>query len=124
VSKEGNLALKQAAFRRFQLQSIAIKPVKDCGEALDLLVEGLRKDEYVVHIHETHVIGQARHHQFHNACKLAGSVGEAKAKNLEAPLPFTRDKSCLIVVALIYLGLPVTPTEVTGREEFASVQGI
>jgi len=41
MSKEGNLALKQAAFGRFQFQSIAIKPVKDSSEALEMLVKGL-----------------------------------------------------------------------------------
>jgi len=124
VSKEGNLALEQAAFRRFQFQSIAVKPVKDSGEAIEMLVKGLRKDEYVVQIYETHVIRQARHYQFHDACELARSIGKTEAKNLKAPLPFSHDKSSLVTVVLIYLGLPVTPTEVTSREEFASVQGI
>ena len=63
-----------------------------------MLIKGLREDEYVVQIHETHVIGQARHHQFHNACELAGSI--------EMPLPFSRDNSSLVAVTLIDLRLP------------------
>ena len=90
MSKEGNFALEQAAFGRFQLQSIAIKPVKDSGEALKVLIEGLREDEYVVQVNEAYVVGQTRHHQFHNACELAGSIGETKAKDVDCLL-YTSD---------------------------------
>jgi len=89
-----------------------------------MLIKGLRADEYVIQVNEAYVIGQAGHQQFHDACELAGGISETKTKNLEAPLPFSRDKSSLVAVALIYLGLPVTPMEVTGREEFAAIQSI
>jgi len=75
VSKERDFALKQAAFGRFQLKSVAIKPIKDSGEAIEMLIKRLREDEYVVQIYKTHIIGQARHHQFHNPSELAGSIG-------------------------------------------------
>ena len=40
------------------------------------------------------------------------------------PLPFSRDKGRLVAVALVYLGLPITPTEVTGREELTTIQSV
>jgi len=89
-----------------------------------MFVEGLRENKYVVQIHQTHIIGQARHNQFHDSSKLTGSVGQTETKNLEAPLPLPCDKGSLVAVALINLGLPVPPLEVACREEFAPIQRI
>ena len=49
---------------------------------------------------------------------------ETEAKDLESPLPLEGDESSLVTITLVYLGLPVPPTEVASREEFTVVQRI
>jgi len=102
MSKKRDFALEQAALGRLQFQSVTIKPIKDSSEAIEMLIKGVREDEYVIQIDQTHIISQARHNQFHDARELAGTIGKTKAEDLKAPLPFSRDKSCLIPVALVY----------------------
>jgi len=89
-----------------------------------VLVKCLGEYQYIIQIDKARVICQARHHQFHDVRELAGSICETKGKDLKAPLPLSRDEHSLIMVALVDLSLPVTPAEVTGREEFAAVQSI
>ena len=43
---------------------------------------------------------------------------------VKSPLPLASDKSSLVPITLIYLGLPIPPTEVASREEFTTVQRI